>query len=181
MRLKRKFYKRDALLVAKELLGKRLVRRFDNGEKLKVVILETEAYKGQEDLASHARFGKTQRNKVMFEQGGLVYVYLIYGIYWMLNVITGEEKQPQGVLIRGVFFKGKRYDGPGKVTRLLGIDKKLYGEDLVRSRRLWIEEGETKKKEIIKTERIGVEYAGVWAKKKWRFLWNASMESDAED
>jgi len=165
MRLNSSFYKRDVLFVAPDLMGKTLVRK-TNDELLFYTIYEVEAYGGVEDEASHARFGKTSRNSIMFAQGGMVYVYLIYGMYWMLNIVTGAEGHPQAVLIRGV----KGLDGPGKVTKALGIDKSFYGEDLANSKRIWVENQETKP-EIIQKPRHGIEYAGEpWKSMPWRYI-----------
>jgi DNA-3-methyladenine glycosylase len=111
-----------------------LIRRSES-QTTAYSIIEVEAYRGEEDEASHARFGKTSRNRIMYARGGLVYVYLIYGMYWMLNMVTGPEGQPQAVLIRGL----KGFDGPGRLTRALGIDRSFYGEDLAESDRLWLE------------------------------------------
>ena len=167
MRLKKDFYKQDVLVVAPDLLGKHVIRRFDNGKVERRIITETESYGGMEDLASHARIGKTQRNRVMFTEGGLIYVYLIYGMYWMLNIITGEKDNPQGVLIRGI----EGLDGPGKVGRWLGLDKSFYGEDLTKSKRIWIAQPRNNTRlKIKKTKRVGVDYAEDWAKKRWRFI-----------
>jgi len=169
MILKRNYYTRDALVVAPELLGKILIRRFVGGRVENRAITEVEVYRGEEDKAAHSRFGKTKRNIVMYEKGGLVYVYFIYGMYWMLNVVTGAKNHPQAILIRGV----EGIKGPGRVGKWLSLDKSFYGEDLTRSKRIWISESKSNSKskwKIIKTERVGVEYAREWAKKKWRFL-----------
>ncbi|QKG78969.1 DNA-3-methyladenine glycosylase [Tenuifilum thalassicum] len=171
MRLQEDFYLRDVLEVAPNLLGKTLVRQFDNGKCLRVAITEVEAYRGTDDLGCHASKGKTERNKVMFEHGGLVYVYLIYGMYWMFNVVTGKKDDPQAVLIRGITGA----DGPGKLTKLLSIDKSFYGENLVTSKRIWIEDNNTKPR-YITTPRIGIDYAGpYWSKIPWRFIIDEEM------
>lgn len=194
----------------------------------RAMITEVEAYKGEEDQACHARFGKTERTKVMYEEAGRVYMYLIYGMHWMLNVVTGEEGEPQAVLVRGVqvlhpksearnskqSIKSQitRYkqitnsklqtrqhdtakdagtrsfavaqddlelifdvhlDGPGKLTKALGLDGSFYEEDLVTSERLWIGEDDRlpiSDDRIKRTERIGFEYAGEWVRKKWRWV-----------
>lgn len=165
-RLNHSFYRRDVLEVAPQLLGKTLVRRFPDGNSLRVTITEVEAYKGTDDLGCHASKGMTQRNRVMFDNGGLVYVYLIYGMYWMLNVVTSTHSEPQAVLIRGVTGA----EGPGKLTRLLKIDGSFYGEDLVESNRIWIEDNGIKA-DYITTPRIGIDYAGpYWSKVPWRFV-----------
>ncbi len=103
------------------------------------MITETEAYRGGEDLACHASKGLTPRTRVMFGEGGYLYMYLIYGMYWMMNVVTGPEGVPQAVLFRGL----RELSGPGRLTRLLGVDQSFYGEDLVQSGRIWIEESGT--------------------------------------
>lgn len=166
MRLTRGFFERDVLKVAPSMLGKLLVVR-KSGKLEKRLITEVEAYRGEEDLASHARFGKTKRNQIMYATAGVIYVYLVYGIYWMLNVVTGQEGDPQAVLIRGL----DGIKGPGRVGKLLGIDKSFYGEDLTKSERIWIEETSGKiDRKILRLPRVGVDYAGDWAKKKWRFM-----------
>lgn len=164
-RLQRDFYIRDVLHVAPELVGKNMVVRSPDRSFNRYMITEVEAYKGSEDLACHASKGRTSRTEIMYHQGGRLYIYLIYGMYWMLNVVTGGEDDPQAVLVRGV----ENYPGPGKLTRSLGIDRSFYGEDLVISDRIWIED--TELKPVIKTgERIGVEYAGdYWKARPWRF------------
>ena len=165
-RLKNKFFQRDILDVAPELLGKFLVRKFEDGSIIKLEINEIEIYRGEEDLASHASKGRTNRTEVMYKSGGLIYVYLIYGIYWMINIVTEQNNIPQAILIRGA---GK-YDGPGKLSQFLKIDKSFYGEDLETSERIWIE-GEKKTIVFVSTTRIGIDYAGeYWKNKNWRYL-----------
>jgi len=166
--LHKSFFLRDVLEVAPDLLGKYLVRKFPNGNIEKYLITETEAYRGEEDLACHASKGRTPRTEVMYHKGGLVYVYLIYGMYWMLNIVTGNENNPQAVLIRGI----KDFNGPGKLTKHLQIDKSFYGEDLNSSNRLWIEDNRNHGNlEIFKSKRIGIDYAGdIWKNKLWRFF-----------
>jgi DNA-3-methyladenine glycosylase len=160
------FFRRDALLVAPDLLGKYLVAADSSGLR-RFRITETEAYRGVEDLACHASKGRTKRTEVMFMAGGLVYVYLIYGMYHMLNIVTGVQDEPQAVLIRGV----DAAEGPGRVSRLLGIDKSFYGEDLTVSSRLWLEDGQAPAPEsLVITPRIGIDYAGEWKDKLWRFV-----------
>jgi DNA-3-methyladenine glycosylase len=167
MRLKRSLFINDVLKVAPLLLGCFLVRRFDDGRIEKKMITEVEAYGGEFDLASHARFGKTKRNAVMWEKGGLVYVYFVYGMYFMFNITTGKKGEAQAVLIRGV----DGIKGPGKVGKWLLLNKSFYGEDLTKSKRIWIEKGEIPPGfKVEKTPRIGVSYARAWANKKWRFL-----------
>ena len=167
-RLSRDFFIRDVLEVAPDLLGKVLVRKFENGDIFKFKITEVEAYRGKEDLACHASKGRTPRTEIMYHEGGHVYVYLIYGMYWMLNFVTSINDVPQAALIRGI----EKFDGPGKLTKKLNIDKSFYGEDLVTSDRLWIEsEINSGKIKIKKTPRIGIDYAGeIYKNKPWRFI-----------
>jgi len=164
MKLARDFYTRDVLTVAPELLGKILVCKVgDNFHRYR--ISETEAYRNVEDLACHASKGRTTRTEAMYHTGGVLYVYLIYGMYWMLNVVTGCENEPQAVLIRG--FEGLY--GPGRLTRKLQINKSYYNEDLTLSSRIWIEDDGFNP--LYQTGmRIGVDYAGEWKDKLWRFF-----------
>lgn len=158
------FRSKDALFIAKDLLRKVLVRNFENGQILRSRIVETEAYLGSNDLASHASKGRTQRTEVMFAEGGLVYVYLIYEIHWLLNLVTGPKDHPEAVLIRGV----ENCIGPGRVGKLVKLDRSFYGENLELSDRIWIED-QTTKGRIITSSRIGVDYAGdIWENKPWR-------------
>lgn len=166
-RLSAEFYRRDALLVAPQLLGKSLIRRFDDGHIQHYVITEVEAYCGVTDLACHASKGRTKRTEVMFHNGGLVYMYLIYGMYWMLNIVTSVADNPQAILIRGV----DAAEGPGRVAKLLHLDKSFYGEDLTTSQRLWLEDAsDVLPQNIATTPRIGIDYAGEWKHKLWRFV-----------
>jgi DNA-3-methyladenine glycosylase len=165
-RLGHLFFDRDVLDIAPELIGKILVRQFDNGITKRYIITETEAYRGEEDLACHASKGRTPRTEVMYDSGGKVYVYLIYGMYWLLNFVTSEKNYPAAVLIRGI----EGFNGPGKLGRELELDKSFYGEDLTTSPRLWVEEGELRPS-YKATSRIGIDYAGkIWAEKQWRFI-----------
>jgi DNA-3-methyladenine glycosylase len=165
-RLGTDFFSNDVLEVAPALLGKALVRVFPDGRTERLIITETEAYRGEEDLACHASKGRTARTEVMFGQGGHVYVYLVYGMYWMLNFVTGKTGPPQAALIRGL----KGFDGPGKLTNHLAIDKSFYGEDLSKSERLFVITG-IEKVSYKTTARIGIDYAGeIWKNKPWRFV-----------
>jgi DNA-3-methyladenine glycosylase len=162
------FYLQDVLEVAPQLLGKSIVRVFPDGPQVRYMITETEAYRGMEDRACHASKGKTKRTEVMYDRGGFLYMYLIYGMYWMLNVVTGEENNPQAVLIRGI----EKFAGPGKLTSYLGIDRSYYGEDICSSPRIEIRDSDCKFT-YSKTPRIGIDYSGEpWVSKKWRFLIN---------
>ncbi|MBN1413638.1 MAG: DNA-3-methyladenine glycosylase [Bacteroidales bacterium] len=159
------FYERDVLEVATDLLGDNIVLKNENGI-FRFRITESEAYRGEEDLACHACKGRTVRTEIMYHSGGHLYIYLIYGMYWMLNIVTGKKNQPQAVLIRGI----DGISGPGRVTRHLGIDKSFYGENLIYSNRMWIEKGSG----IVSYQslpRIGIDYAGEpWKSKLWRFI-----------
>ncbi len=163
-RLTTDFFQQDALALAPQLLGKKLVRIID-GKRLEYQITEVEAYVGEEDLACHASKGRTARTEVMYQQGGVVYVYLIYGMYWLLNIVSGNENHPQAVLIRSI----SGYNGPGKLGKALQLDKSFYGEDLCNSSRIWIENAPTA--QYITTARIGIQYAPLeWQEKAWRFV-----------
>jgi len=164
-RLPNSFFQRDVLEVAPELLGKIIVRKFDDGSVTKFVITEVEAYSGNGDLACHASKGKNQRTEVMFREGGLVYVYLIYGMYWMLNIVTGKENDAAAVLIRGI----EGISGPGRVGKALQLDKSFYGENMFTSERIWIENN-AERPAIIQKPRFGIDYAGEpWKSKHWRY------------
>ena len=166
MRLSSEFFQRDVLQVAPDLIGQFLMRTYPNGEVKRYIITEVEAYRGKEDLACHASKGRTARTEIMYHEGGHIYVYLIYGMYWMLNFVSSTENIPQAVLIRGL----ENLNGPGKLSRELQIDKSFYGENLALSERIWVESSEETWK-YKTTSRINIDYAGeVWSKKKWRYL-----------
>ena len=162
-----RFFARPALVVAKELLGKVLVRRIGRRET-GVLITETEAYVGPHDLACHGSKGRTPRTEVMFGPAGYWYVYFIYGIHWMLNVVTDEVDYPSAVLFRGAGL----WNGPARLTKALEIDKRLNARPAEPSSRLWIEDHGQRvpRARIARTPRIGVDYAGPWAAKPYRFV-----------
>lgn len=173
-RLGRKFFTQNTLLVSRKLLGKYIIRRFKKG-KIVGKIVETEAYLGPKDKASHAYGGKiTFRNIAEYLIGGHIYIYLIYGLYWQLNITTDFER-PECVLIRALEPIRPNNDlkiasGPGKVCQFLKLDQSFYGEDLVNSKRIWLERGKEKTSfKIVKAKRIGIDYAGIWKEKLWRF------------
>lgn len=157
---------------ARWLLGKHLVRRHADGRVEARIIVETEAYDGEQDRASHARFGRTGRTEVMYGPGGVWYVYLCYGIHEMLNLVVGPRDWPAAILIRGV----EGAVGPGRLTKALGIDRKLNGTMAVaRESGLWLEDrGVILPDEIVSaTARIGIDFAGPeWAAKPWRFTFD---------
>ncbi len=163
-KLKRDFFQHDVLKVAPRLLGKVLVRRLPDGLHY-YTITEVEAYRNEEDKACHASRGRTARTDMLYAEGGRLYVYLVYGRHWMLNVVTGKKNEPQAVLIRGV----EGLAGPGKVAQALQIDRTFHGEDISRSTRLWImDQGLTPA--IQRAPRINIDYAGEpWISKPWRF------------
>ena len=170
-RIGAEFYCRDVLEVAPGLIGKWLVRVMGDGSVIKSRITEVEAYRGEEDLACHARTGRTTRTEVMYHEGGHLYVYLIYGMYWMLNIVTAEADVPQAVLVRGL----QDVAGPGRLTRYLNIDKSFYGVNLADSPLIWLEE-DGKNFDFETTPRIGVDYAGdFWKSKQWRYISKSQM------
>ena len=159
--------------IARSLLGKHLVRATFRGAEARM-ITEVEAYDGERDLACHARRGRTTRNAVMYEPGGVWYVYLCYGVHEMLNLVTGPRGYPAAVLIRGV--EGAR--GPGRLTKALGIGRELNGAACSPESGLWIEDRGVRVPPggIEATPRIGVDYAGhVWAAKPWRFVLSGTV------
>ncbi|MDR1069274.1 MAG: DNA-3-methyladenine glycosylase [Gracilibacteraceae bacterium] len=157
-------YSAGAAELAPWFLGKILCRERE-GAAARLRITETEAYCGETDSACHARFGKTERTKIMYRRGGFAYVYLCYGIHWLLNLVTGPEEFPEAVLIRGAGM----WDGPGKLTRALNIDRGFNGEDLTVSKRLWLEDDGFRPL-YQATPRIGVAYAAPADRERlWRF------------
>jgi DNA-3-methyladenine glycosylase len=178
--LPRGFYERNTITVARELLGKILIRRID-GITLAGRIVETEAYCGFRDPASHAFKGKTQRNSVMFSRGGLAYVYFIYGSSYCLNATTEREGKPGAVLIRAlepvrghrrmIRNRGKDIvhqltNGPGKLTKALAIDGVFNGEDMVKSKRLFVLGGE-RPAHVTSSPRIGIRKG---REQQWRYF-----------
>lgn len=161
------FFERKALKVAEELIGKYLVRKVGN-KIIREKIIETEAYVGEHDLACHTSRGKTERNKIMFQKAGTIYVYFTYGIHWMLNLVTEKEGCGTAVLIRGT----ENITGPARLTKALQIDRALNGQMLGKKTGLWVEDGEkVPKKNIMRTPRIGVANAKEgWAEKPYRFI-----------
>ena len=150
---------------AEALLGKLLVRRFDDGRELSARITETEAYFGETDTACHARFGRTKRSEVLYHPAGTIYVYLCYGIHWMLNLVTGPADDPQAVLIRGV----EGASGPGRVTKTLGIDGSLNDTPLGTALRL--EDDGFRPASVGRSGRIGIGYASAEDQARlWRFF-----------
>ena len=186
-RLPREFYtRRDTLLIARELLGQRLVVRAQDGARVSGIIVEAEAYQGPEDKAAHS-YGnrRTGRTETMFGIGGTAYVYFIYGMYYQFNVVTNREAIPHAVLIRalepeeGIEWMRRRRpgrndknltNGPGKLCQALGIDRSYNAADLT-GEMVWIEEGSLNvtAAQIASGVRIGIDYAEEYAAKPWRF------------
>jgi DNA-3-methyladenine glycosylase len=161
------FFDRPTLIVARELLGKYIVRKV-GAKEFALMINETEAYDGFKDKASHAHRGQTPRNSVMFGKPAHIYVYFTYGIHWMLNIVCGKKDYPAAVLIRGA----GAVVGPARLTKALGIDKKLNTLPLTKKSGLWIEDRGTvvRPRDIVRTPRIGISYAGEYVDKPWRFV-----------
>jgi DNA-3-methyladenine glycosylase len=182
LRLSRAFYEQPTVEVARQLLGKYLVRIGAAGVRAGM-ILETEAYVGPDDKASHASRGRTPRTSVMFGPAGFAYVYLVYGMHHCLNVVTEQEGYPAAVLIRAVepsegmaLMQKERpapdvrrlTNGPGKLCQAFGIDRRLNGLDMC-GEALFVEDRDTRLVDIVVTTRVGVDYAGPWKDKPWRF------------
>jgi len=190
--LERAFYARPTITVARELLGKKLVRQTD-GAKLSGVIIETEAYCGSRDSACHAHRGRTPRNTVMFGRPGVAYVYFTYGMHYLLNLVTEEEGNPCAVLVRALLplsgleemqSRRKKHgkeltNGPAKLCQALAIDKSLNGWDLTLGERLWVENDQSvQTRDILSTPRIGIDYAREKDRKApWRFLIRPGAET----
>lgn len=177
--LGKEFFDRPTLVVAEDLLGKYLVRKVrgrphnkTRGKEEAFRIVEVEAYDGPNDKACHASKGRTDRTEIMFGGAGNFYIYFVYGMYWMLNVVVGEKEYPAAVLIRGIESPHKELKGPGKITRHLKIGKGLNGKPTRRASGLWFEDRyvSVPKSQIKRTPRVGVNYAGAWAKKPYRFV-----------
>ena len=183
--LRHNFYARDTLSTAGALLGKKLVRKY-NGNILSGLISETEAYLGSMDSASHAFKGKTPRNRVMFGRAGRAYVYFVYGMHYLLNMVTEEEENPCAILIRAIVpldgiehmrrYRGRsgKYltDGPAKLCQALAIDKSLNGWDLTAGKKLWVEDRPPVPGRFIKKgPRIGIDYAKPADRQAARRFW----------
>jgi DNA-3-methyladenine glycosylase len=167
---------RNTVALARWLLGKHLVRQWADGRIEARVITEVEAYHGERDLASHARAGRTSRTAVMYAAAGRWYVYLCYGVHEMLNLVTGPREWPAAVLIRGV----EGISGPGRLTRILAINRELNGNAVGRKCGLWLEDRGVRvpRGALRATPRVGVAYAGpVWSKKPWRFTFDPAAVS----
>lgn len=185
-KLPREFYTRsDVLKVARDLLGKKLVVPGRNGSRVSGIIVETEAYRGPEDRASHAWNGRrTQRTETMYGIGGTAYVYFVYGMYNQFNVVSNVDDIPHAILVRalepseGIEVMRRRRrgrsereltSGPGRLCLAMGIDRQLDKADLLGDR-VWIEEGiSILPRQIARGPRVGIDYAEKWIDKPWRF------------
>jgi len=183
LKIPRSFYEQSTLDVARQLLGKYLVRKHPDGKTVGRIV-ETEAYVGPEDRACHASRGRTKRTEVMFGPPGHAYVYFIYGFYYCLNIVTEAVDHPSAALIRALepvagipLMKARRraeeqrnlISGPGKLCQAFAIDRSLNGADVC-GNTLYVEDRGEPAPRILTTPRIGVDYAGKWKKKPWRFL-----------
>ena len=169
--LPRSFYDRNTAVVAKELLGKYLIHRSAGVERIGRIV-ETEAYLGPHDLAAHSAKGLTERTKVMFGPPGHAYVYLIYGMYYCMNVVTEREGHASAVLLRAVEpvqnVEG-RTQGPGLLCKAMRIDKQLNAHDLLSADFFIAAPRKSERFTIGRRPRVGVDYAGHWARKHLRF------------
>ncbi len=171
------FFDHPTLEVARDLLGKYIIRAWRGGE-ISLIITEVEAYDGPQDRASHASRGRTPRTKIMFGPAGRFYVYFTYGMHWLVNIVTGPDDYPAAILIRaGKYYDAKKkawisVNGPARLTKFLRITGAQNGKIARRKTGLWLEDRGTRitKKNISTSRRIGVEYAGpVWKNKLYRF------------
>ncbi len=164
------FFEGESLCLCRWLLGMELCRRQGDGSVVRMPIIEVEAYDGYRDRASHAHRGRTPRNAAMFERGGRWYVYLCYGVHWLLNITAGPEGHPAAILLRGAGL----IQGPGRLTKALGVDGSFDGKPVSPETGLWLEHqrAPVPMRSISRTARVGIDSAGpVWAKKPWRFVW----------
>ena len=179
--LPKAFFDRPTLTVARELLGKYLVRE-QNGQHAAVMIAEVEAYDGPKDLASHARRGVTPRTNIMFGPAGYFYVYFTYGMHWMVNVVTGPKDYPAAILIRaGMQEDGALIKGPARLTKKLTITGAQTGKRTAKSTGLWFEDrgADMSQYKIVHSKRIGVDYAGkLWGNKKYNFALKLKFDSN---
>lgn len=166
-RLDAAFFERDALQVAPELVGMLICRKLADGQVKKIRITETEVYRGEEDQACHARFGRTKRTEMMYRKGGYAYIYLVYGLHHLFNVVTGEADAPQAVLIRAA---ERPLDGPAKWTKYLQITTEKNGLYLPENNEIWLED-DGYCPDVRTAPRVGIDYAGEkWKAIPWRFI-----------
>lgn len=163
------WFERDALSVARDLLGARLCRLLPDGTTVSWAITEVEAYIGSEDRACHAHKGRTARTEVMFGPAGVWYVYFCYGIHWLANIVTGPAGAPAAVLLRGA----GPLAGPARLTKALAVDRTQNGQPSAVASGFWIAAGHAvPEAEVSRGPRIGVDYAGPdWASRPFRLIW----------
>ena len=171
-RLTYEFYHRPCLQVARELVGKWLVRRLPSGESMRLRISETEAYCGEADTACHAHKGRTKRTEVLYADAGTIYIYLCYGMHWLLNVVTGDREDPQAVLIRACVDA----PGPGRLTKALSITGELNRGSIC-GEELWIED-DGSECAVVTDKRVGIGYASQEDQDR---LWRFQMEKRKEE
>ena len=165
MKLSYSFFNRPCLEVSRDLVGKVLVRKTNSGE-IRLRITETESYIGEADTACHAHKGRTKHTEVMYMKAGTIYVYLCYGIHWLLNIVTGDEEEPQAVLIRAC----ENFDGPARLTKKLMITGDFNRKDITTCEDFYIED-DGFKCEVITDKRVGIAYASIEDQEKpWRFI-----------
>jgi DNA-3-methyladenine glycosylase len=178
------FFDRSTIVIAKDLLGKDLVRRW-RGKTTALMVTEVEAYDGPRDRASHASRGITPRTKIMFGEPGKFYVYFTYGMHWLVNIVTGPKDYPAAVLLRAGVYRdpktgGKKLiNGPARLAKFLKIDGALNGKPTSKKTGLWFEDRKNAARfKITAAKRIGVDYAGpIWGGKKWNFKIDIANES----
>jgi len=147
-------------------VGKVLVHKLADGTEIRERIAESEAYRGEEDLACHASKGRTPRTELLYGDPGIIYIYLCYGMHWLMNVVTGENGEPQGVLLRA----GEIHNGPAKLTKFMNINGEFNGQPIYKNDSIWLED-DGYRPEIITAPRVGIDYAGdYWKNIEWRFI-----------
>lgn len=181
------FFNRPATDVAQDLIGKFLIREYD-GHQWALMITEVEAYDGPDDKASHAHKGRTGRTEPMFAYAGIFYIYLVYGIHWMLNIVTGPKDYPAAILIRSALVmlptgSLEHIDGPAKLTKFLKIDNEFNGMEATQQNKIWFEDRDIAipKEHIIKKKRIGVDYAAEWKDALYNFSIAVEKSGPAAD
>ena len=166
-RLGKEFYLQDAFSAAQAICGKILCVRRHDGSVVRRRITETECYLGETDTACHAHHGRTRRTEVMYQEGGVAYVYLCYGVHEMLNIVTGPAESPQAVLIRGV----EGSTGPGRLTKAMGIGRSLNGISFIDSDLIWLETDTSVPARLKALPRVGISYASEEDRQRlWRFV-----------
>lgn len=160
------FFDRDCLELAPDLVGKIVAHKLENGETARVRLTETEAYRGAEDTACHASKGRTPRSEILYHDSGTVYIYLCYGMHWLMNIVSGGIDNPQAVLLRSAEI----YNGPGKLTKHLAINKSLNDVSIISNPEIWLED-DGYSPGLTTAPRVGIDYAtDEYKYKPWRFI-----------